>query len=57
MIAVGLLFIFEGMGPALFPKVWRKMIGQMAQQSDSQLKQIGRGLILVGAILVFITLN
>ncbi|OEF23471.1 DUF2065 domain-containing protein [Vibrio rumoiensis 1S-45] len=57
MIAVGLLLIFEGMGPALFPKAWRNMIKQMALQSDIQLKQIGSALILVGAVVVFVTLS
>ncbi|MGO1190380.1 MULTISPECIES: DUF2065 domain-containing protein [Vibrio] len=57
IIAVGLLLIFEGMGPALFPKAWRNMIVQIGQQPDSQLKKMGRGLIIVGAILVFISLN
>ncbi|MGO2343296.1 DUF2065 domain-containing protein [Vibrio litoralis] len=57
MIAIGLLLIFEGMGPALFPKQWRNMVSQMAQQPDQQLKRIGTGLILVGAVIVLVVMN
>ncbi len=57
IIAIGLLLIFEGMGPALFPKAWRKMVSQMAQQPDKQLKQIGTVLIVVGAMLVLLMVN
>ncbi|WP_105902309.1 DUF2065 domain-containing protein [Vibrio gangliei] len=52
IIALGLLLIFEGIGPALFPKAWREMISQIAQQPENQLKKIGTGLILVGAVIV-----
>ncbi|WP_038149570.1 MULTISPECIES: DUF2065 domain-containing protein [Vibrio] len=57
MIAIGLLLIFEGMGPALFPKLWRDMVSQMAQQPDQQLKRIGTGLILVGAVIVLLVVS
>ncbi|MCF7355678.1 DUF2065 domain-containing protein [Vibrio sp. CK2-1] len=57
MIAIGLLLIFEGMGPALFPKQWRDMVSQMAQQPDQQLKRIGTGLILVGAVIVLLVVS
>ncbi|MGO2473959.1 MAG: DUF2065 domain-containing protein [Vibrio litoralis] len=57
MIAIGLLLIFEGMGPALFPKQWRNMVSQMAQQPDQQLKRIGTGLILVGAVIVLLVVS
>ncbi|MGV3003318.1 DUF2065 domain-containing protein [Vibrio sp.] len=57
MIAIGLLLIFEGMGPALFPKQWRDMVSQMAQQPEQTLKRIGAGLILVGAIIVLLMVS
>lgn len=57
IIAIGLLLIFEGMGPALFPKAWRNMVSQMAQQSESQLKKIGTSLIIVGAVIVLFMVN
>ncbi|TVO32617.1 DUF2065 domain-containing protein [Vibrio algivorus] len=57
MIAIGLLLIFEGMGPALFPKMWRDMVSQMAQQPDQQLKRIGTSLILVGAAIVLLVVS
>ncbi len=57
IIAVGLLLIFEGMGPALFPKAWKEAISHVAQQPEKQLKTLGSGLIIVGAIIVLLMLN
>lgn len=52
IIAFGLFLILEGIGPGLFPKAWRNMLDQIAQQPDSQLKKMGTGLIIIGAALV-----
>ncbi|AIY64654.1 DUF2065 domain-containing protein [Pseudoalteromonas piratica] len=50
-LAVGLLLIFEGLGPALFPQKWREYLSEMAQLPDSQLRIIGIVLILSGWLL------
>lgn len=57
IIAIGLVLIFEGMGPAFFPKAWRDMVTQVAQQPDHQLKKIGTSLIIIGAIITLLVVN
>ncbi|WP_105253689.1 DUF2065 domain-containing protein [Pseudoalteromonas sp. T1lg75] len=49
--AVALMLIFEGLGPALFPKTWRAYLLQIVQTDERTLKVIGIALILVGALL------
>lgn len=49
--AVALMLIFEGLGPALFPKQWRAYLLQIVQSDERTLKAIGIILILIGAVL------
>ncbi|MCL9776354.1 DUF2065 domain-containing protein [Vibrio methylphosphonaticus] len=52
-LAIGLVLIFEGLGPLLAPKGWRSMIGQLASQPDSQLRRVGGCLVVAGVVMVF----
>ncbi|MBS3797335.1 MULTISPECIES: DUF2065 domain-containing protein [unclassified Pseudoalteromonas] len=49
--AVALMLIFEGLGPALFPRKWRAYLLQIVQSDERTLKVTGIILILVGALL------
>lgn len=52
-LAIGLVLIFEGLGPLLAPKGWRTMIGQLVSQPDNQLRRVGGCLVVAGAVMVF----
>ena len=52
--AIGLLFVFEGILPALSPRAWRRLMQQMFIQSDSALHIIGLVSMLIGLTLVII---
>ncbi|MCG7543250.1 DUF2065 domain-containing protein [Pseudoalteromonas sp. MM17-2] len=49
--AFALMLIFEGLGPALFPKKWRAYMAQLAGSDERTLKVVGIILILTGALL------
>ncbi len=51
-VALGLVLIVEGAGPFLFPKGWRDMVSQLAQQPDNQLRRIGGCIFVAGAVMV-----
>ncbi|OXX72654.1 DUF2065 domain-containing protein [Vibrio sp. V03_P4A6T147] len=40
-LAVGLVLIAEGIGPLIAPNGWRKMVAELSQQPDHQLRRIG----------------
>jgi len=52
--ALGLLFVFEGILPALSPRAWRRLMQQMFIQSDRVLHIIGLASMLIGLALVTI---
>lgn len=48
LIAMGLFMVFEGLMPALFPKVWKRTMAEALRNSDSQLRLIGVISMLIG---------
>lgn len=52
-MALGLVLIFEGVGPMLWPRLWRRMIIAMAQMPDSLLRRIGGGLVVAGLVIYY----
>ncbi|GAD81325.1 hypothetical protein VEZ01S_56_00100 [Vibrio ezurae NBRC 102218] len=55
-IAIGLVLVLEGLGPLLAPNAWRKMMSQMSQQPDNQLRRLGGCLVVAGAVITFMLL-
>ncbi|MBD1575243.1 DUF2065 domain-containing protein [Vibrio sp. S11_S32] len=53
LIALGLVLVFEGLGPAFAPKAWRNMVAQVAQLPDAQLRRVGGALVVAGGVMVF----
>ncbi|WP_462157173.1 DUF2065 domain-containing protein [Pseudoalteromonas sp. GB56] len=49
--AFALMLIFEGLGPALFPRKWRAYMVQLGATDEKALKIIGIILIVVGGLL------
>lgn len=52
-MALGLVLVLEGLGPMLFPTVWRKMIGTMALLPDKLLRRFGGGLVVAGGVIYY----
>lgn len=52
-MAVGLVLVFEGLGPMLWPNLWRRMILSMVQMPDVLLRRIGGGLVVAGFVIYY----
>ncbi len=51
-LAVGLVFILEGVGPLLFPNRWANYIQQIAAEGPTVLRRIGGVLVVIGVVMV-----
>jgi len=49
LMAIAIALILEGLIPALFPNKWRNYVLKLAEESTSSIRNIGVGLIMVGA--------
>lgn len=54
LIALGLVLVLEGLLPTLVPKAWKKMVNEMAERSDGQLRVVGLVLMVLGLGWVFL---
>lgn len=54
LIALGLVLVLEGLLPTLAPKAWKKMVSDMAERSDGQLRVVGLVLMVLGLGWVFL---
>ncbi|ELR63400.1 Putative inner membrane protein YjeT (clustered with HflC) [Photobacterium marinum] len=52
-LALGLVLIFEGLGPLLAPRGWREMVSQLSQQNDNTLRRIGGCLVVAGSVIAY----
>jgi uncharacterized protein len=55
IIAFGLLLLFEGIIPFLFPKQWRDAFTRITQFSDGQIRFFGLTALLCGLIVISLT--
>jgi hypothetical protein len=51
--ALGLMLIFEGVMPFLFPTRWRQALAMLAQLQDGQMRFVGLTLMLSGLLLIY----
>ncbi|QHM72573.1 DUF2065 domain-containing protein [Mixta intestinalis] len=52
-MALALVLVLEGLGPMLWPRVWRRMIVTLAQLPDRLLQRFGGGLVVAGAVIYY----
>ncbi|MGM3174422.1 DUF2065 domain-containing protein [Dickeya lacustris] len=52
-LALGLVLIIEGLGPLLFPRLWRRMILTMAQLPDNILRRFGGAIVVAGCVIYY----
>ncbi len=50
LTAFALVLIIEGIMPGIFPAAWRKALRSLADMEDKQVRWIGLGSMLAGAI-------
>lgn len=56
-LAIGLLLMFEGIGPLFFPNGWRRMLSELFQQPNNMLRRIGGALFVAGLVISFLILT
>ncbi|PAT39647.1 hypothetical protein CK623_08960 [Vandammella animalimorsus] len=54
LLALGLVFIIEGLLPFLAPRVWQRWMQQIAQQSQASVRGLGLTSILLGLALLWL---
>ncbi|MFP9228922.1 DUF2065 domain-containing protein [Pectobacterium cacticida] len=52
-LALGLVLVLEGLGPLLFPRLWRRMIVNIAQLPDTILRRFGGGIVVAGCVIYY----
>ena len=52
-LALALVLVFEGLGPMLWPNLWRRMILSLAQLPESTLRRFGGGLVVAGVVIYY----
>ncbi len=52
--ALGLVFIFEGVLPFVFPQLWRQMMQQAMQLPESGLRMMGLASLLIGTAIILL---
>jgi uncharacterized protein len=52
-LGLGLLLLFEGLGPLLMPRAWQQMLRLLSDQSPEHLRRIGGSLVVAGAVIIW----
>lgn len=53
LAGLGLLLLFEGLGPLLVPKVWQQMLRLLSELPPEQLRRIGGSLVVAGLVILW----
>ncbi|WP_312212443.1 DUF2065 domain-containing protein [Pseudescherichia sp.] len=52
-LALALVLVLEGLGPMLYPRLWRRMIASLALLPDTILRRFGGGLVVAGVLIYY----
>jgi len=52
-LALALVLVFEGLGPMLYPRLWRRLILTMTQLPETMLRRFGGGLVVAGVVIYY----
>lgn len=55
ILAFGLVLIIEGLAPALFPNKWKNYLLKLANQPAGDIRNIGLFILMLGAIVVWLS--
>lgn len=53
-LALGLVLVFEGLMPFAAPATWRSAVVRLARMRDGQIRFVGLGALVAGALLILI---
>lgn len=53
LLAIGFVLLIEGFGPFVIPNAWRRMLLEVSQQNENQLRRIGGCLVVTGLVIIF----
>ncbi|WP_421190507.1 DUF2065 domain-containing protein [Aeromonas enteropelogenes] len=53
LMGLGLLLLFEGLGPLLMPRAWQQMLRLLSKQPPEQLRRIGGSLVVAGGVILW----
>jgi len=53
LTGLGLLLLFEGLGPLLMPTGWQQMLRLLSDQPVQQLRRIGGSLVVAGTVILW----
>jgi uncharacterized protein len=56
LISLGLMLIFEGLMPLISPTQWRHFFAQVAKMRDGQIRFMGLGAVVLGAVFLLFAL-
>jgi len=54
ILALALMFVFEGIFPFINPQAYRKFMLQFIKMNDKSLRRVGLGMMIVGTVSVLI---
>lgn len=54
LTALALVFVIEGMLPFISPARYRRMVVEITQLSDNNIRNIGLGVMIAGLLLLFV---
>lgn len=52
-LALALVLVLEGLGPMLYPRLWRRMIASLTMMPDNILRRFGGGLVVAGVVIYY----
>ncbi|BDH47445.1 membrane protein [Salmonella enterica subsp. enterica serovar Choleraesuis] len=52
-LALALVLVFEGLGPMLYPNLWRRMVVALTQLPETMLRRFGGGLVVAGIVIYY----
>jgi uncharacterized protein YjeT (DUF2065 family) len=55
ILALGLVFMIEGLAPVLFPNKWKSYLFKLSEQSAAEIRNIGLFLVIIGGIIVWLS--
>ena len=54
LTALALVFVIEGMLPFISPTRYRRMVAEITQLSDNQIRNVGLAVMIAGLLLLFV---
>ncbi|NMP30498.1 DUF2065 domain-containing protein [Thalassotalea sp. M1531] len=56
IIAIAIAFLIEGFFPAFFPNKWQAYVAKLAQESTTNIRNIGLFIMAIGAVILFVAI-